>query len=151
MPTSRPSFRLKADVIKDQEFQSRLSEAMTSWQRVRDFQDKDSRQLGVLVWWESLVKPGIRKIAIQRSKELNMCRREEMNLLLLRQTYLTRKIQKGQTYRLGELNTVHILMERWYSKECEKVQHQSRIVEFQMSEKSSIYHHELHKKFIKKP
>ena len=34
--------------------------------------------------------------------------------------------------------------------ECEKVQQQSRADEFQTSEKSSIYHHELHKKVVKK-
>ena len=31
-----------------------------------------------------------------------------------------------------------------------KIQHQSRVKEFQESEKSSIYHHELHKKFVRK-
>ena len=35
-----------------------------------------------------LVKPGIRKIALERSKEINKSRREELNLLLLRHVYL---------------------------------------------------------------
>ena len=64
--------------------------------------------------------------------------------------YLTRKLHLGQYHRLGELTTVHLLIERWYNKECEKVQHQSRVAEFQNNEKSSIYHHELHKKTVKK-
>ena len=123
---------------------------MLSWQRVRGFQDEESKQLGVLFWWESLVKPGIRKLAIQRSKEMNIARKEELNLLQLRQVYLTRKLQLGQYHRLGELTTVHLLIQRWYNKECEKVQHQSRVAEFQNNEKSSIYHHELHKKTVKK-
>ena len=97
-----------------------------------------------------MVKPGIRKLAIQRSKEINTERREELNLLLLRQVYLTRKLQLGQQHRLGELIAVHLLIERWYSRECEKVQHQARVDEFQNNEKSSIYHHELHKKTVKK-
>ena len=149
-PKSRPSFRLKADVIKDQLFQAMLAEAMISWQRVRDFQCRDDRQLGILFWWENLVKPGIKKIAIQRSKEINLARRGELNLLLLRQIYLTRKLQHGQSHRLGELLSVHLLIETWYRKESEKVQHQSRVDEYQNNEKSSIYHHELHKKSIKK-
>ena len=149
-PKSRSSFRLRTEVIQDPLFQDRLGEAMISWQRVRGFQDEESKQLGVLFWWESLVKPGIRKLAIQRSKEINIARKEEFNLLLLRQVYLTRKLQLGQYHRLGELTTVHLLIERWYNKECEKVQHQSRVAEFQNNEKSSIYHHELHKKTVKK-
>ena len=149
-PKSRPSFRLRAEVCKDQLFKERLEDEMSSWQRVREFQDRESRQLGILFWWEYMVKPGIRKLAIQRSKEINTERREELHLLLLRQVYLTRKLQLGQQHRLGELNAVHLLIERWYSRECEKVQHQARVDEFQNNEKSSIYHHELHKKTVKK-
>ena len=149
-PRSRPSFRLKSEVLKDEIFQARLQESMLSWQRVRQFQGEESRQLGTLYWWEMLVKPGIRKLALQRTKEINIARKEEMNLLQLRQLYLTRKLHQGQAYRLGELKTVHLLIERWYKVECEKVQQQSRADEFQTSEKSSIYHHELHKKVVKK-
>ena len=149
-PKTRPSFRLKAEVISDSVFKERLGKAMISWQRVREFQDKESKKLGVLFWWEKLVKPGIRKIAIQRSKEMNIARKEELNLLMLRQLFLTRKLQNGQVHRLGELQAVHLLIEEWYRMECKKVQHQARVEEFQSSEKSSIYHHELHKRTIKK-
>ena len=51
---------------------------------------------------------------------------------------------------LGELKEVHLLVEAWYQKESEKVQHQSRVDEFQMNEKTTLYHHELLKKVIKK-
>ena len=124
---------------------------MKCWQRVRQFQNENSRELGTLYWWEKLVKPGINKIALQRSKEINKARREELNLLLLRQLYLTRKLVLfGYGDQLGELQAVHLLIDRWYNKESEKIQHQSRVNEFQENEKSSIYHHELHKKIVKK-
>jgi hypothetical protein len=133
-PKSRPSFKLTAEVIKDQLFKERLGETMLSWQRVGQFQDESSRQLGTLYWLDMLVKPGIKKLAQQRSKEINRARREELNLLLLRQIYLTRKLViLGQSNQLGELQHVHLLIERWYAKECEKVQHQSRVDEFQSS------------------
>ena len=75
---------------------------MMSWQRVRDFQEDSFRQLGTLDWWEMIVKPGIRKLGQVRSKEINQARREELNLLLLRQSYLTRKIVcLGQLNQLG--------------------------------------------------
>ena len=97
-------------MIKDQIFKERLKEAMVSWNRVRGFQDGSGSQLGILYWWDMLVKPGIMKLAQQRSKEINLARREELNLLLLRQTYLTHKIStQGQYNKLGELKSVH-----WY-------------------------------------
>ena len=88
-------------MCKDQLFKERLEDEMSSWQRVREFQDRESRQLGILFWWEYMVKPGIRKPAIQRSKEINTERREELNLLLLRQVYHTRKLQLGQQQTWG--------------------------------------------------
>ena len=60
------------------------------------------------------------------------------------------KLQQGQQTSLGELNLVHLLIERYYTQESEKVQHQSRVKEFQESERSAIYHHEIHKKIVKK-
>ena len=76
--------------------------------------------------------------------------REELNLLLLRQRYLKIKLHQGQHFQLKELKQVHLLIDQWYAREGEKVQHQSRVKEFQSSERSSIYHHELHKRRIKK-
>ena len=150
-PKSRPSFRLRAEVLRDSVFKYRLEESMKCWQIVRQFQSEDSKEIGTLYWLEKLFKPGNRKIAMQRSKEINLARREELNLLLLRQIYLTRKLTVlGLTNQLGELQAVHLLIDRWYNKESEKVQHQARVCEFQENEKSSIYHHELHKSIVKK-
>ena len=143
-PKSRPSFRLTSEVIKDRVFQNWLEESMISWQSLRGY------GLDTLVWWEQVVKPGIRKLGIKRSKELNMEKRESLNLLMLRQCYLTRKIQLGMTSQLSELKTIHIQIEHWYQKESEKIQHQSRVKEFQNSEKNTIYHHELNKRTIKR-
>ena len=58
--------------------------------------------LDVIPRWELIVKPGVKQLAIQRSKELNKDKRGELNLLFLRQAYLTRKIQLGSNERLGE-------------------------------------------------
>jgi hypothetical protein len=51
---------------------------------------------------------------------------------------------------LAELKSIHLLIEQWYKKESEKVQYQSRVNEFQSNEKTTIYHHELHKRVIKR-
>ena len=81
---------------------------------------------------------------------MHVSRKEVLNLLLIRQAYLTRKLQQGFNYMLGELNEVQLLIEAWYQKESEKVQHQARVEKFQNNEKTALYHHELLKKVIKK-
>ena len=143
-PKSRHNFRLKAEVIKDSLFQERLKDSMVSWKCLRGF------GLDTMIWWEKVVKPGIKKLGLQRCKELGKEKREYLNLLLLRQCYHTNKVQKGESNHLAELKTVHLLIEQWYSKESEKVQHQARVNEFQCNEKTTVYHHELHKRSIKK-
>ena len=92
---------------------------------------------------------GIKMIGIQKTKEINKKKKEELNLLLLRQVYLVKKIQPGQTDRLGDLRTV-VCTSKWYVRERGKVQHQSRVREYQDKEKTSTYHHEIQKKTIKK-
>ena len=143
-PKSRPLFKTKPEVIHDKIFQNRLRESMAIWEEVK--------ALGVPVmnWWEGLVKPGIRKLAINRSKEIKKERRSELNLLVLRQSYLTRKLQRGRLQLLADLNAVHLLINQWYDRECEKVKHQSRVEDIIQSEKVRIYHHEIHHKHLKK-
>ena len=38
-PRIQPSFRIKAEVVQDETFQHRLSEAMAGWQSIRSFLD----------------------------------------------------------------------------------------------------------------
>ena len=81
---------------------------------------------------------------------MNKERRNYLNLLLVRQAYLTRKIQTGLLTRLDELKTVHLLIEEWYNPECGNIALQSRADDIQQLEKFRIYHHEIHQKLIKK-
>jgi hypothetical protein len=83
----------------------------------------------VLRWWEIYVKPGLRRIALQRSKELYKQRRSQLNLLLLQQAYLTTKLQAGEVGRLGELRVVQENVKLWYGEESRKIVVQSRVGE----------------------
>ena len=85
-PKSRPSYKIKQDVVIDSIFQERLKDSMDHWLEVKSF------GLNVIPWWEIVVKPGVKQLAIQRSKEMNKTKRGEINLLFLRQDYLTKKI-----------------------------------------------------------
>ena len=143
-PRGRQSFRLRDEVIVDSAFQVSLAEAMRGWQSIKEF------GLDTLSWWEQVVKPGIKKLGQARSKELLKVRRDELNLLIIRQAYLNKKVRNGQKQRLGELKTVHQLIQKWYEKEGKKIKDEARVQEFQESEKVTIYHHEIHKKLVKK-
>ena len=147
-PRSRYQFRLTPEVIRDKVFKENLEVAMISWQRVKEFQG--GSRLGILQWWDMLVKPGIKQLGIQRSKDIRREKNEELNLLLLRQRNVKIKIQQGQKNMLTELKLIHLLIENWFVRENEKVQHQSRIQEFQENERSTLYHHEIHKKIVKR-
>ena len=41
-------------------------------------------------------------------------------------------------------------IQTWYKTLAEKIKHQSRVDEFQVAEQTRIYHHELHRKHLKK-
>ena len=56
----------------------------------------------------------------------------------------------GETWRLGDLKSVHTKIENWYSQESSKIKYQTMADEHQTEEKVRIYHHELHKKKIKR-
>ena len=63
---------------------------------------------------------------------------------------MNKKGRIGQKQRLGELKTIHQLIHLWYEKEGKKIKDEARVQEFQESEKVTIYHHEIHKKLVKK-
>ena len=143
-PRSRPLFKAKPEVVTDPLFKFRLAETFSSWAQVKDY------GLDILTWWELIVKPGVKKLLIERGKELNKERSGVLNLLLLRQSYLVMKVQAGHHHRLGELKTVQMEIEQWHSQECEKVKLLSKTEEIDSHESVRIHHHELHSKQIKK-
>ena len=87
---------------------------------------------------------------MMRGKQISKDSRGELNLLLIRQAYHNKKVKKGHAGHLLELNNVHALIQGWYQNQSEKVKVKSRAQEFQDSEKVTVYHHEIHKKLVKK-
>ena len=143
-PKSRLLFKTRPEIVKDPIFKARLSQSMEEWNQVKQF------GVPVLTWWEVLVKPGLRKLAIERTKELNKERRKYLNLLMLRQTYLCRKVRGGEAANLVHLREIQLKIEDWFTQEVEKIKHQSRVDDIQQSEKVRIYHHELHQHQVKR-
>ena len=60
---------------------------MLKWKEVRDC------GLDILTWWELVVKPGIRRLAMERSREINYEKRGELNMLFIRQAYTVKKLK----------------------------------------------------------
>ena len=143
-PKSKPRFKASPEVIKDQIFKERLTEKFASWIDIKN------AGLSILDWWEIIVKPGIKSLLIQRGKEINKHKAGQLNLLLLRQSYLVRKLQNGAFDKIVELKMVQQEIQDWYSKQSEKIKIQAKCEEINSAESVRIYHHELHAKQIKK-
>ena len=68
------------------------------------------------------MKPGIRCIAIERSKELNQEHRGTLNLLLIKQAYFMKKVRSDLnniTFQ-AELKQVQIQICNWYETQSKK-------------------------------
>ena len=143
-PKFKAQFKSRPDVVKDPEFNRRLKANHSEWLLVKD------KGVDFMLWWEHMVKPGIKKLLIERGKEMKEERSGFLNLLMLRQSYLVRKLQSGEQWRLTELREVQTNIELWHSQECEKVKLQARTDEIEKAETVRIYHHELHSKHLKK-
>ena len=67
------------------------------------------------------VKPGVKKLLIQRGKELNKEKSGQLNLLLLKQAYFVLKLQNGDKNQLAKLKEVQAEIQGWYERDCEKI------------------------------
>ena len=81
IPPVPRNFKIRNEVAEDSIFHRQVSTALIDWLKIRE------EGLDTLTWWELVIKPGIRSIAIERSKELNQEHRGTLNLLLIKQAY----------------------------------------------------------------
>ena len=143
-PRSRPFFKTSPELVMDEVFRAWLQRDMLGWQEVHE------RGLAVLPWWEIIVKPGIKRLAITRSKELKKQKRCRLNCLLMKQGFFTKELQHGRWECLVQLRQVQSEIQEWYDNESRKVILQARVEDVQQSEKVRIFHHEQHKKTVKR-
>ena len=144
-PKCKPLFKSKPEVVQDETFRTRLKTNFAVWQEVRI-----STGLDILDWWEIVVKPSIKKLLIERGREISELKTGKLNLLLIRQAYLVRKLQSGMSHYLAQLHYVQAEVVKWHENECQKVKLQSRCEELDSTENVRIYHHELHKKHLRR-
>ena len=93
-PRSKPQFKARPEVVKDEKFLHSPKKSFSQWLEFRN------AGLDILSWWEFVVKPGVKKLLIERGKEMNIEKSGHLNLLLLKQAYFVQKIQKGEKDKL---------------------------------------------------
>ena len=120
-PKTRPFFKTSPEVVHDKVFQDRLKVAMEHWKEILN------RGLDILSWWEVVAKPGIKNLAITRSKELNKQKRGRLNALLLLQSFYTKELQNGDTSYIADLRKVQAKIEEWYENESQRIIVQSKM------------------------
>ena len=84
-------------------------------------QEVKDRGLPVLDWWEIIVKPGIKKLAINRGKEIKDKERRELNMMQLKQAYFTRKLQEGESSKLGKLREIQSRILEKYEEQSKRI------------------------------
>ena len=115
-------------MVLDKVFKERLSYEMQDWVKVKE------RGLAILPWWEVVVIPGIRRLAIDRGKEQKKCKRSRLNCLLLKQIYFTKELEM-----LGKLKEVKAEICEWFDLESRTIIFQSWVEDIQQSEKSVYF------------
>ena len=141
----RGSFKIKNDVACDPAFKDLVATEMVTWKEML------IHGLDVLTWWEIVVKLGVRRNALKRARELKAEWRSEVNMLYIKQAYLVKRLKSNVTVdNLTALKYTQSLICKLYEKRSKKIQVQARSDEFVPSEATRIYHHELHKKYIKR-
>ena len=84
-----------------------------------------------------------------RCKEIKRHRLGQLNMMKIRQAYLTSRVSEGDLAKFPDLAKINIQISQWYEDESKSITLMSRSQDINLSEKVRIYHHELHKTFCK--
>ena len=57
-------FKIKNDVACDPDFKKSVAASITVWKEMLNY------GLDIITWWEIVVKPGIRRLAMERAKSI---------------------------------------------------------------------------------
>ena len=80
IPKPKIPFKIRPEVVNNKNFQNEVENSLKQWENLRSKYNHN-----ILDWWEYLVKPKIREIAIFHSREINKSKTGRLNLLILKQ------------------------------------------------------------------
>ena len=138
----KPNFKISPEVAKDESFIENVKFIIQDWRKIKHL-------VSLQLWWDG-VKKDIKRAAKKRSAEIKKERKSELNLLMLLQTYYSKKVLKGNQQAYGNLKATQLKIVKWFETEAEKIKIFAQLEDIEKSEKVRIYHHELHKRTINK-
>ena len=137
-PQIKPAFKIPPSVVTDKIFKQQLENSMAEWLQVKE------AGADLMLWWDLMVKGGIKYLPIQRGKELEKQNIGILNMLKLKQAYFTSRVQNNVQGSQTELATINAKISEWYKRESEKISLMSWMADLNQSEKVRIYHHGQH-------
>ena len=81
-------YKIKHFIVDDKVFQESVEQAFPDWLETKE-------GLCPVFWWENVVKPGIRTLAITREKEINKQRRMELEALQMKLSFYVKKVRNS--------------------------------------------------------
>ena len=114
-----------------------LNRRQTSWVDVK-------HNYTPVTWWEYCVKPNIKKIAIQREREIHKLRRQELEALQLKFNFYLNKVKNtsdaNYEYHLTKYEIAKKNLQSFYQERSKIILFQNRAEIFNMSDSTSLYH-----------
>ena len=101
-------------------------------------------------WWEYLVKPKIREIAIFHSREINKNKTGRLNLLILKQLHFSKMVRLGNQDFEVQLKSTNVDIKNFFEEEAKSLQLLINMRDTTESKKTNIYHHSLHRKKVQR-
>ena len=140
-------YKIKHFVIEDDIFQNNVRNSFPEWIILKD-------GLSPTFWWENIVKPGIKSIALSREKEINEKRRRKLAALQLRLSYHLRNLKKSAPADFVEcvckLENVKAEMKLFYQERAKIILMQNKAEVFDMSDETKLYHYESLSNYVTK-
>ena len=141
-------YKIKHFIVDDKVFQESVEQAFPDWLETKE-------GLCPVFWWENVVKPGIRTLAITREKEINKQRRMELEALQMKLSFYVKKVRNSIdndeefVHMLAKYEDAKRNLQKFYHDRAKIILYQNKAEEFDMSDTTKIYHFESLNNYVK--
>ena len=132
--------------MKDVKFQESIRSQFESWLELKE-------HFSPIYFWEEVIKPGIKKLAIHREKEVNREKQQELQALQLKLDFHLCKLKESNSKsfadQLAKYEIAKQNLKDFYQKRAKIIIYQNRSEIFELSDTTKIYHYESLSNYIK--
>ena len=133
-------YKIKHNLVEDRTFLETIRETYPQWLRLKE-------GLSPTFWWENVFKKELKRIAIQREKEINNQRNRELAALQLKLSYFLGKLKSSilhdqNVYWMTKFQTAKDNLNAFYKARAKIILYQNRAEEFDLTDVTKIYHYE---------